>query len=267
MKKLVIVTLLGLLPVLSWASSGHTQLDHIDIDLNNKASLQRGFKYFANYCFSCHGAAYSRFSRVGADLGISSDLLKQEFIFTRDEIGKRNKPGALMTVAMPHRYATSSFGTVPPDLSLVVRSRSADWVYTYLRSFYLDASRPLGVNNIVFPNVGMPHVLWELQGWQAKAEHSAAVAETADAHEAAPASSEEGNQVVTHGNGLYLAVPGELSGFEYNAVVYDIVNFMTYLSEPGQQKRKLIGFWVMGFLGIFFILAYLLKKEFWKDVH
>lgn len=269
MKKLIIVTLLLLAPSFTFAAGGSVALDHVDIDLSNKASLQRGFKYVANYCLSCHNAAYSRYSRVGADLGISQAQLESEMIFTRDEMDKRDKQGALMKVAIPSRYAKASFGVVPPDLSLLTRSRGADWVYTYLRSFYVDESRPFGVNNVAFPNVGMPHVLWELQGWQGYAEHHEEVsAEKHDGGENAHhAEAPPGEHEMPQEEGLYMIEPGELTTYEYDAVVQDIVNFMVYLSEPTQAKRKAIGVWVMAFLFVLFILAYLLKKEYWKDIH
>ncbi|MGV6816292.1 MAG: cytochrome c1 [Thiotrichales bacterium] len=269
MKKIIsILALLLLMPASSMAAGGSVPLDHVDIDLSNKASLQRGFKYVVNYCLSCHNAAYSRFSRVGEDLGIDQKLLENEMIFTRDEMDKRNKQGALMKVAIPARYAKASFGTVPPDLSLLTRSRGPDWIYTYLRSFYVDESRPFGVNNVVFPNVGMPHVLWELQGWQGYADphahHEEAKEAESSAHgEAQPADAE----APVHESGLYLIKPGKLTPYEYDAVVTDIVNFMEYLSEPSQMKRKTVGIWVMLFLVVLFVLAYLLKKEYWKDIH
>lgn len=265
MKKLISITLLLLSPALTYATGSSVPVDHVDIDLSNKASLQRGFKYVTNYCLSCHNAAYSRYSRVGADLGISEKQLETEMIFTRDEIDKRNKEGALMKVAIPERYAKAAFGTVPPDLSLLARSRGADWIYTYLRSFYLDESRPFGVNNVIFPNVGMPHVLWELQGWQGyvDAHHVEAAADGhGDGHET---DADDGGK--PQESGLYQIEPGQLAPYEYDAVVTDIVNFMVYLSEPGQTKRKVIGVWVLAFLFILFMLSYLLKKEYWKDIH
>jgi ubiquinol-cytochrome c reductase cytochrome c1 subunit len=165
MKKLLLSLLL--LPVVSFASSD-VHLDHADVDLSDKASLQRGLKYVANYCLSCHSMAYSRYNRVGLDLGISDELMETHIISTRDEAGDPTKVGALMKTSMSKGYAKEAFGTVPPDLTLTTRSRGSDWVYSYLRGFYLDDSRPFGVNNTVFPDVGMPHVLWRMQGLQTK---------------------------------------------------------------------------------------------------
>ncbi len=252
MKKLILIVFL-LTPLSGFANSGHIHLDAANIDPSNTASLQRGFKYFANYCLSCHSAAYSRYNRVGKDLGIPDNLLSEEIIFTRDADGEKTKPGYLMKAAITKRFAGKAFGTAPPDLSLVVRSRGADWLYTYLRGFYLDDSRPFGVNNTAFPDVGMPHVLWELQGWQAKK------------------ASHEGEEEAEHGHegssALELAEPGQQTPAEYDKTVRDIVNFMSYLAEPAKSKRQSIGVLVMLFLLVFLVLSYFLKKEYWKDIH
>ncbi len=240
------------------AGGGHhgVPLQKADINLDNKASLQRGFKYVVNYCLSCHAASYARFNRVGRDLGISDKQLKENLIFTSNERGEQSKVGDLMKVAIPKTYAKEAFGTVPPDLSLLTRSRGADWIYTYLKSFYRDDSRPFGVNNLVFPDVGMPHVLWELQGWQEKVTHNAGGEHAEDGHG-------ENHETVT----LELVEPGKLTPAEYDQVARDITNFMAYLAEPVQQQRKRIGFFVLLYLALFFVVAYFLKKEYWKDVH
>ncbi len=244
MKKLILSLLL--LPVMSFAS-GHAHLDHADVDLNDKASLQRGLKYVANYCLGCHSMAYSRYNRVGRDLGISDELMKTQIINTRDEAGEPSKVGSLMKTTMDKRYAKEAFGTVPPDLSVTARSRGSDWVYSYLRGFYLDDSRPFGVNNTVFPEVGMPHVLWRMQGFQTKkASH--------DGHKE------------DHGKIELEAGKGTMSAQEYDQVVLDITNFLTYVSEPAKMKRQQLGIWVMLFLAAFTFISYLLKKEYWKDV-
>jgi ubiquinol-cytochrome c reductase cytochrome c1 subunit len=245
MKKLIL-SLLLLSPMVSYAA-GHVALDHADVDLSDKASLQRGLKYVANYCLGCHSMAYSRYNRVGLDLGVSDELMKTNIISTRDEAGDPNKVGALMKSSMTKRYAKEAFGTVPPDLSLTARSRGADWLYSYLRGFYLDDSRPFGVNNTIFPDVGMPHVLWDMQGWQTKKV----------SHD------EHGGE---HGKIELEPGKGTMSSVEYDQVVLDIVNFMAYVSEPIKVKRQQIGLWVMLFLAIFTFIAYLLKKEYWKDV-
>ncbi len=250
MKKLIAALVLCF-PLTAFASGASVTLDRADIDVTNKPSLQRGLKYYVNYCMGCHSLAYSRYNRVGADLGISDEQLLKNIIFTTDEVGEQSKTGDLMTIVMGKRYAKEAFGTEPPDLSLIARSRGADWLYTYLRTFYVDLTRPLGVNNLVFPGVGMPHVLWQLQGIQAKK-----------------------TEMVDDGHGhqhekvsLVTVKPGTLSPAEYDQVVRDIVNFLQYVSEPFQTQRKQWGLIVMLYLFIFFIAAYFLKKEYWKDVH
>ena len=252
MKKLITLGLILLAaPVSLLASGGGIHLDKADIDLSNKASLQRGLKYFTNYCYGCHAVSLTRYSRLGEDLGIPKEVLKSEIIFARDEKGEPVKVGSYMTTAMRKGYGDEAFGKAPPDLSVIARARGADWIYTYLRSFYLDPSRPLGVNNTAFDNVGMPHALWELQGWQAL--------QKADAH-----GEGHGEHAV---DGLVLVSPGSVSPVQYDQIVRDITNFLTYLAEPVRESRQQIGVFVMLFLFIFFVAAYFLKKEYWKDVH
>lgn len=215
-------------------------------DLHNEASLQRGAKYFVNYCLGCHSARYVRYSRVGTDLDIDSHQLASDLMFTAD------KPQQTMEIAMPPADAKRWFGRTPPDLSLAARSRGPDWIYNYLRSFYLDDSRPWGVNNLALPNAVMPDVLWELQGTQ-----RAVFREQKDAA-GHPHSVFERFEQVT---------PGLLTEEEYDGVVRDIVNFLAYIGEPVQLERRSLGLRVLAYLGLLFVLAYALKKEFWKDVH
>ena len=251
MKKLIIVVLLSL-PGFSLASE-HVKLDKANIDPTNKASLQRGFKYFVNYCMGCHGLAYSRYNRVAKDLGIPKDLMLKNAVFTRDEKGEKTKIGANIEIAMPTLYAKQAFGNPPPDLSLIGRSRGADWLYSYLRGFYLDDSRPFGVNNTVFPDVGMPHVLWELQGYAAKS----------GGHEG---EGEHGG--AKHGESeMKIVVPGSMTPAEYDRAVRDLVNFLEYEGEPAKQTRLSLGLPVLLWTLLFTIVAYFMKKEFWKDVH
>ena len=169
MKRVLIIVLGLLVPSLGWsAGGGHTfPNDSIEIDWDDKAAMQRGARTFVNYCLSCHSAAYSRFNRVGEDLGIPDNLVRDNLIFTTDMNGEKTKIGELMTTTMTQEYAEEAFGVVPPDLTLITRSRGVDWVYNYLRGFYVDESVPMGMNNGVFDRVGMPHVLVELQGYQA----------------------------------------------------------------------------------------------------
>lgn len=222
------------------AAPSHS-LDEFKASIHNKASLQRGAKYFVNYCLSCHSAQYSRYRRVGEDLGLTDEMVRDNMMFTEQKIGD------LMKVSMTPKESTAWFGSPAPDLTLVTRSRSPAWVYTYLRSFYLDESRPMGVNNRLFQNVAMPHVLWRLQGWQTPIYGK----------------DKNGGKVVT---GLKLSEPGVLSEEEYDGVVRDIVNFMAYLGEPAALKRKNVGVGVILFLLVLLAAAYLLKREYWKDV-
>lgn len=253
MKKSLILIAGLLLPVMGWASEGaiHPN-DDISIDWSDKVSMQRGAKLFTNYCLSCHSAKYSRYNRVGKDLGISDELMKQNLIFTTNELGERSKVGSLMTVTMSQEYGEKAFGTAPPDLSLVARSRGTHWLYNYLRGFYLDDTRPFGVNNGVFPNVGMPHVLAGLEGLK-----KAVKEEVDDGH---------GNkhEVIT---GFEQVTQGSMTPEEYDQAVKDLVAFLDYVAEPYKQTRKNVGTGVLIFLFFFLILAYLLKKEYWKDIH
>jgi len=239
-----------LLPMMADASSG-AHLYKAPIDINDKESLKRGAKDFADYCYSCHAASFMRFNRIAKDLDMSEDEVRGMMIHTRDKKGAPTKIGDLMTVSMTGDYAKNAFGTAVPDLSLVARARGADWVYTYLRSFYLDESRPTGFNNTVFPDVGMPNVLWSLQGLQ-EAEYKTVEHEGVE---------------TKHLEHLKLVQPGKLSHVEYDMFLGDLTNFMVYLAEPVQVERRQIGWKVLLFLVVLFGFAYALKKEYWKDVH
>ncbi len=245
MKKLIAIVLLVLPVVVSAAGSG-VHLKHANIDLSDQASLQNGAKLFVNYCLSCHSASYMRFSRVAKDLGIPEDTMKKNMLFVTDKIGKN------MEVAMRGKDAKKWLGVAPPDLSVIARSRGSDWIYTFLDSYYLDPSKATGVNNLVFRDTAMPHVLWELQGWQKPVyseedhgEHGGVSKEITD---------------------LELVAAGRMNESDYRAARRDLVNFMTYMGEPAKLIRKKVGFWVILFLLILLVPAYLLKKEYWKDV-
>lgn len=244
MRKLILATFLLLAPTALLAAGGGPALQHADVDLRDQASLQRGAKYFMNYCNGCHSLKYMRYNRLAQDLGIDEIALRQNLLFGEA------KPGDLINKSMTDDDALKWFGVIPPDLTLVTRWRSSDWVYTYLKSFYLDSTRPYGVNNVLFPLVGMPHVLSDLQGRQE------AVME--------PAHEPGGTPVI---KGVKLIEQGGLAPKEYDAMVRDITNFLTYAGEPFQVERERLGRYVLLFLGFLFILAYLLKKEYWKDVH
>jgi len=229
------------------AAGGHgPRLEKAEIDLGDTASLQRGAKLFVNYCLSCHSAAFQRYNRVGKDLGLTDDQVKENLMFAADKVG------ALMKVALREDDAKAWFGTAVPDLSLVARSRGVDWLYTYLLSFYEDPSRPLGVNNLVFPEVGMPHVLWELQGMQRPVYKEL---EGAEGHS---------SKAIDH---LELVRKGSMDEQEYKRAVRDLVNFLAYLGEPAKLERQRLGIWVLLFLVVLFVVSYAMKKEFWKDIH
>lgn len=248
MKKLLIA--LCMLPGMVLASSG-VHLDSAPVNLSDKESLKRGAQTFNDYCMGCHAADYMRYNRIGRDLGMSDEEV-MAMISTRDAKGDHSKPGELMKIAMDTDFAKSAFGTKIPGLTVTARARGADWLYTYLRTFYVDESRPTGVNNIAFPDVGMPHVLWELQGMQ-KAKF---VTET----------DSEGTEHKVF-EGMEQLSPGKMSKEQYDAYVGDLVNFMVYMGEPMQTERKSLGIWVLLFLFVFTVIAYFLKKEYWKDIH
>jgi len=245
MKKLILLLTL-VLPCVTFAAGGGLALQDANTDVHDKASLQRGAKLFTNYCMGCHSLKYARFKRMGDDLGISEEQLKENLMFTTDKVGD------LMTIAIDAKDAETWFGVAPPDLSVTARSRGADWLYTYLLSFYLDDSKPLGVNNLLFKDVGMPHVLGELQGWQEP------VYKTETDHEG------KTHQVIAS---LKVTKAGSMSEAEYKEAVRDIVNFMDYTAEPAKLQRLGIGKWVLAFLVLMFVLSYALKKEYWRDVH
>lgn len=240
------LALLIALPASVLANSGGVALQSVNIDLEDKASLQNGAKMFANYCMGCHSASFMRFSRIGADLGITDEQLKANLMFASE------KTGEPLSIAVDKDAVSKFFGVVPPDLSVVSRARGNEWLYTYLLSFYLDPSRPTGVNNLVFKDVGMPHVMWELQGWQKP------VYETEVGHDG------KEHQVLT---GVELVDPAdEAKAADYRRNVRDLVNFLAYVGEPAKMQRLDLGWKVIAFLFLFFIVSYLLKKEFWRDV-
>ncbi len=255
MKKLT-AFLLMMVPVVSMAAGGGVKLLDADVDLNNQASLQRGAQLYVNYCMGCHSLSYMRYNRMGEDLGLSDEQVVQNLMpvadFSNLPQGETPKIGSKMKNAMPGEAAEGWFGTKVPDLSVVARSRGPDWLYTYLKTFYVDESRPMGVNNEAFPLVGMPHVLWELEGLKKP------VYETHENDDG-----EEVREVVDY----EFIKEGSMSPAEYDDAMRDLVNFMVYVGEPAKLDRYKIGVWVILFLVILFFLAYALKKEYWRDVH
>ena len=238
-KKLWMLVPLMLVPAMAIAAEGGLNLDKAPGDLNDKASLQRGAQFFTANCLACHNAAYLRYNRL-MDIGMSEEEI-------RKMLPEGSKLGSTMKAMMDSESAKAAFGVAPPDLSVVARSRGTDWLYTYLRSFYVDTTRPSGVNNLVFPGVAMPNILGPLQGDQAL---------HAEKHEG-------GYEVLT----LKQVAPGSMSTKEYDATVGDLVNYLDFMSEPAKLVRYKLGYIVLGFLFLLLILTYLLKKEFWKDVH
>lgn len=250
MKKILLL-IAGLLPVVAMAAAHDVKLDKHATDLHDQASLQRGVKTYMNYCMGCHSLEHARYNRVAKDLEIPEDLMMENLVFADKKFGD------LMTNAMRPADGAKWFGATPPDLTLVARVRGSDWLYTYLRSFYEDESRPYGVNNTVFKDVGMPHVLAGLQGRQVLGE--AAVKTGYDT-----LTGQEITEV--QDNVLYLAESGSLNKAEYDEVVYDLVNFLTYVAEPIALERQSLGWKVLLFLLIFLVPVYFLNKEYWKDV-
>ncbi|MEJ8567403.1 cytochrome c1 [Elongatibacter sediminis] len=223
----------------SAASEGGGHLQHAGVNARDVAAVQRGAKWFVNYCLSCHSAQYMRYNRLVEDLGLSEDQVMNNLVFSDAKIGET------MDIAMRPEQATAWLGKAPPDLSLSARSRGTDWLYTYLLTFYQDESG--GWNNLMLPNASMPHVLWQLQGIQK------------------PVYAEHGDEaVVDH---LVVDTPGLQTPEEYAQTARDIATFLDYLSEPAKLQRKSIGIWVMLFLAAFALVAYALKAEYWRDVH
>ncbi|WP_440054919.1 cytochrome c1 [Pseudoalteromonas sp. T1lg65] len=245
MMKKLLIGLFALLPTLSMAAGPSVPLMEANNDLKDNASLQRGAKLFMNYCLGCHQMQYQRYERTFRDIGIPTEIGKETLIFDDSKVGSH------ITNSMSKDDAAKWFGAAPPDLTLVARVRGTDWIYTYLKSFYKDESRPFGVNNIIFPSVGMPHVLQELQGLPTP------ITEEVESH----------GKTVTKVIGTETDGSGELSVDEYDQAARDITNFLAYVGEPSRLESEAIGIKVLGFLVIFFILAFLLKKEYWRDVH
>ena len=234
------------------AAEAELKLEPAPIDVRDVASLQAGARTFVNYCLNCHSASLMRYSRL-TDLGLTEQQLRDNLLFTADKVGE------MMNIAMSRKDAAEWFGAAPPDLSVSARSRGADWLYAYLRGFHRDPSSATGWNNTVFDRVGMPHVLWQLQGERVLRQEvvkDPAGREVKDGH---------GNVMKT--SRFETITPGTLAPVDYDTVVRDLVNYMVWMAEPNQVLRKQVGVWVIFFLSILIALAYALYKEFWKDVH
>jgi ubiquinol-cytochrome c reductase cytochrome c1 subunit len=216
-------------------------LDDANNNVADPKSLQRGAKYFVNYCMGCHSAKYVRYNRLAKDLQLSEAQLTDNLMFTGE------RPFDFMANTMLPADAARWFTVAPPDLSLIARSRGTDYIYTYLRSFYLAPDRPTGVDNIVMPGTNMPHVLWQLQGTQRAVFHT-----------------DERNAPVFEG--FETVAPGDFDAEAFDEAVRDIVNFLDYIGEPIKRQRQELGIRVIGFLLVFLLIAFMLKKEIWKDV-
>jgi ubiquinol-cytochrome c reductase cytochrome c1 subunit len=242
MKKTLALLLLA--PGLAWSSTAGTPLDKAPINLHDKASLQRGAQIFVNHCLNCHSASAMRYSKL-EDLGLTEQQIRENLLFAAEKVGEP------MVTNMDAQIAKAAFGVVPPDLSLAGRSRTPDWLYSYLRGFYRDPSTKSGWNNTVFPNVAMPHVLWEYQGQAVMQVSERMDPNTGD---------------VKQTRKLVLDKPGMLTPLQYDQYTADLVNYIAWMSEPSQGNRKQWGILVLFFLAGYFVLTWMLKKEYWKDV-
>ena len=231
MKKIIIFILLLIQSSFIFASE-EVYLEKAPIDLSDQPSLQKGARTFINYCLNCHSAKYMRYNKL-LDIGLSKKDIKENLLFTGKKIGDP------MEISMPVKESKKWFGATPPDLSVTARSRGSDWIYSYMKGFYRDSSREIGWNNLVYTNSAMPHILWELEGEK---------------------------ELDKKTGKLSLIKAGKLNEKEYDSVITDLTNFITYMSEPGQLKRKKMGFYVVGFLLLLLVLTIKLKKEFWKDI-
>jgi ubiquinol-cytochrome c reductase cytochrome c1 subunit len=253
MRKLLVVLFTLAFGGAAHAAGPKVPLEAANANVGDRASLQRGAALFMNYCASCHSAQYIRYSRIAEDLGLTEEQVMTSLNFTGAKFGE------VVKVSMDPADATQWFGAAPPDLSLTARAKhgGADWIYTYLKSFYVDESRPIGWNNPVLPGASMPHVLWELQGVQR------VVTEPKAADAPCPKGEVGGACLVK----FEIVQPGLMDEAAYDRAIRDITNFMVYIAEPAALKREAYGPWVILFLAFFTFIAWLLKREYWRDVH
>lgn len=236
----------------AFAAEGGMQWDKFPTErMTDLASLQNGAKLFVNYCLNCHGASFMRYNRM-KDLGLTDEQIKDNLMFAAEKVGET------MKVSIDPKQAKDWFGATPPDLSMVARSRAgqgtgADYLYTYLRSYYRDDTKATGWNNLAFPSVAMPHVLWELQGQQ-----RAVFEEVPDPHDPA--------KTIHRFKAFEQVTPGKMTQAEYNQATADLVAFLQWMGEPAQSQRVRLGVWVLMFLGVFTLFAWRLNAAYWKDV-
>ena len=237
MRTLIFALFFGYLSIISgqvMANTDGIHLDDVEVNLSDKASLQRGAKTFVNYCLSCHQASYMRYNRMAKDLGLTDEQVKENLMFASEKIGDT------MTIAMRAEDAKRWFGVTPPDLSVISRARGTAWLNTYLRTFFIDDTKAIGTNNLVFKDASMPHVLWQQQGYLNHDEKTGLLSSASE---------------------------GSLSTYDYNVMVADLVNFLAYVGEPSKIQRLALGKWVLLYLVLFFLVAYPMKKAFWRDIH
>ncbi|RJF99650.1 cytochrome c1 [Noviherbaspirillum saxi] len=250
LKKLIAV--LALAPALTLASEATFPLDQAPDRTRDLSSLQNGAKLFVNYCLNCHSASAMRYNRL-KDIGLTEEQIQNNLLFTSEKVGD------LMTVSLSPKDAKTWFGAVPPDLSVIARAKAsgegsgADWLYTYLRTFYKDDTRPTGWNNLVFPNVGMPHAMWELQGVR-----NVKFVDEKDPHDA--------SKVVPKFSGFEQVKPGTMTALDFDNATADLVSYLEWMGEPAQNTRKRLGVIVLLFLGVFLLLAWRLNASYWKEV-
>ena len=252
MKKLISALLILFASTAVFAAGGPSvPMDPIKTDIYDQESLQRGLTLYANYCFGCHSLEYSRYERSANDLGIPNEVFEENLIFGDAKIGE------LMSIAMPKDQAAAWFGSAPPDLTLSARLRGPEWLYNYLRGFYADPKRPYGVNNVVFKDVGMPHVLADLQGVCAQAP------ELGVEPEVDPLS----GRIIKSSGCEEFSTEGALTPAEYDEAIYDLVNFLEYVGEPSRMESVEMGRNVLIFLAFLFVFVYFLNKEYWRGIH
>ena len=273
MKRFAVVLLLSAWAATGWSAGGGLDLLTAKVDLEDTASLQRGGGIYVNYCLGCHSLSFMRYDRMGRDLGLTDEQVSENLLYAADKV---TSP---MNVAMREEAARKWFGVAPPDLSVISRARGPDWLYSYLTTFYADSnpSRPFGVNNIVFEDVGMPHALVPLQGLQTYVEgelpagaeevHTIGLAVDGDDILVRKRATmpDGGHQSVV--DRLTVIEPGELRPGEYRGAMRDLVNFLVYAGEPSRVERQALGFWVIVFLVVLALILRALYKEYWKDVH
>lgn len=228
-------------------AAGDAALFHFEPDVGNTASVQRGAANFMNYCSGCHSLGFLRYNRLGSDAEISTEMLQENLMFTS------KKPGDHIISAMPPAAAKTWFGQTPPDLSLTARARGSDWIYSFLKSFYVDEHKATGVNNLQLPGASMPHVLGGLEGYKQIAHTEDQAAEGHAGGHAAPA--------------FEMVHEGAMTAAEYDSFVADITNFLSYAAEPGKARMHSRGLWALFYVLLLIPLTYMIKKEFWKDVH